>query len=112
MTTKEYDVSIEKHVDGLDGLNVVLVADLHLGYSIGCKDMEKMVKRINALNPDVVIYAGDIFDNDYDALDDPDRLSQIIHMMRGEKYEPKMNQFLLKIIHYVTMVNITIAKVI
>lgn len=41
MTTKEYDVSIEKHVDGLDGLNVVLVADLHLGYSIGCKDMEK-----------------------------------------------------------------------
>ena len=40
--------------------------------------MEKMVKRINALNPDVVIYAGDIFDNDYDALDDPDRLSQII----------------------------------
>ena len=78
MTTKEYDVSIEKHVDGLDGLNVVLVADLHLGYSIGCKDMEKMVKRINALNPDVVIYAGDIFDNDYDALDDPDRLSQII----------------------------------
>ena len=78
MTTKEYDVSIEKHVDGLDGFNVVLVADLHLGYSIGCKDMEKMVKRINALNPDVVIYAGDIFDNDYDALDDPDRLSQII----------------------------------
>lgn len=78
MTTKEYDVGIEKHVDGLDGLNVVLVADLHLGYSIGCKDMEKMVKRINALNPDVVIYAGDIFDNDYDALDDSDRLSQII----------------------------------
>ena len=62
----------------MDGLNVVLVADLHLGYSIGCNDMEKMVKRINALNPDVVIYAGDIFDNDYDALDDPDRLSQII----------------------------------
>ena len=38
--------------------------------------------------------------------------SLIIHIMRGEKYEPKMNQFLLKIIHYVTMVNITIAKVI
>ena len=36
----------------------------------------------------------------------------IIHMMRGEKYEPKMNQVLLKITHYVTMVNITITKVI
>ena len=38
--------------------------------------------------------------------------SLIIHMMRGEKYEPKMNQVLLKITHYVTMVNITITKVI
>ena len=36
----------------------------------------------------------------------------IIHMMRGEKYKPKMNQVLLKIIHYATMVNITIMKVI
>ena len=34
----------------------------------------------------------------------------IIHMMRGEKYEQKMNQVLLKIIHYATMVNITIMK--
>ena len=40
--------------------------------------MEKMVDRINALNPDVVIYAGDIFDNDYDALDDPERLVEIM----------------------------------
>ncbi len=78
MTTKSYDISVDKHVDGMDSLNVVLVADLHLGYSIGCDDMEKMVDRINALNPDVVVYAGDIFDNDYDALDDPKRLVEII----------------------------------
>jgi len=64
MTTRSYDISVDKHVDDISSLNVVLVADLHLGYSIGCSDMEKMVDRINALNPDVVIYAGDIFDND------------------------------------------------
>ncbi len=78
MTTKSYNISIDKHVDGMDSLNVVLVADLHLGYSIGCDDMEKMVDRINALDPDVVVYAGDIFDNDYDALDNPERLEEII----------------------------------
>ena len=32
--------------------------------------------------------------------------------MHGEKYEQKMNQVLLKITHYATMVNITIMKVI
>lgn len=78
MTTRSYDISVHKHVDDISSLNVVLVADLHLGYSIGCRDMEKMVDRINALNPDVVIYAGDIFDNDYDALDDPERLVEIM----------------------------------
>ena len=78
MTTRSYDIRVDKHVDDISSLNVVLVADLHLGYSICCSDMEKMVDRINALNPDVVIYAGDIFDNDYDALDDPERLVEIM----------------------------------
>lgn len=78
MTTRSYDISVDKHVDDISSLNVVLVADLHLGYSIGYSDMEKMVDRINALNPDVVIYAGDIFDNDYDALDDSERLVEIM----------------------------------
>ena len=55
MTTRSYDINVEKQVDGIDSLNVVLVADLHLGYSIGCDDMRKMAERINALNPDVVI---------------------------------------------------------
>ena len=78
MTTRSYEIYADKQTDNLDSLNIVLVADLHLGYSIGCDDMEKMVERINELNPDVVIYAGDIFDNDYDALDDPKRLEAII----------------------------------
>lgn len=41
MTTRSYDISVDKHVDNINSLNVVLVADLHLGYSIGCSDMEK-----------------------------------------------------------------------
>ena len=86
MTTRSYDINVEKQVDGIDSLNVVLVADLHLGYSIGCDDMRKMAERINALNPDVVIYAGDIFDNDYDALDDEAELKEILHSINA-KYD-------------------------
>lgn len=57
---------------------MVLIADLHLGYSIGSPYMKKMVDRINEQSPDLVVIAGDIFDNDYDALDNPDRLVQIL----------------------------------
>lgn len=68
----DYSVSVNKKCEGLDKLNIVLVADLHLGYSIGVKQIEKMVDLINKQSADVVIIAGDIFDNSYDSLDDPE----------------------------------------
>ena len=57
---------------------MVLIADLHLGYNIGCRQMEQMAEKINAQNPDLVVVAGDIFDNEYEALDNPDRLAEIL----------------------------------
>jgi len=47
-----------------------MVADQHLGYTIGVRDMEKMAAMINARKPDLVCITGDIFDNNYNALDD------------------------------------------
>lgn len=80
----QYDVTVEKALsNGEDTLKVVLIADLHLGYSIGSPYMKKMVARINEQSPDLVVIAGDIFDNDYDALDDPDRLVQILSGIRS-----------------------------
>lgn len=76
--TKYYDVTIHKEAGKLDDLKVVMVADLHLGYNIGCEQMEKMVRLINAENADLVVIAGDIFDNEYEALDNPQRLIEIL----------------------------------
>lgn len=74
----DYEIPIDKDGGKYSSLNMILIADLHLGHSIGSDDMEKMVTLINKENPDIVILAGDIFDNDYDALDDPKHLSQIL----------------------------------
>jgi len=78
MTVAQYDMTIEKKAANLQELKVVLIADFHLGYSVGCSDMQKMVDKINAQTPDLVVIAGDIFDNDYDALDDPEKLETIL----------------------------------
>ena len=80
----KYDISIDKKAGKLDSLNVVLIADLHLGYNIGCRQMEKMVEKINAQNPDLVVVAGDIFDNEYEALDDPDRLAAVLREIQSK----------------------------
>lgn len=74
----DYQLSINKECDDMDRLKVVLVADMHLGYSIGVRRMENMVEKINSCEPDLVVIAGDIFDNEYEALDNPDRLADIL----------------------------------
>ena len=66
--TTPYEVKIEKDGGRLEELKIALVADLHLGYSIGDDHMEQMVEKINKMDADIVLIAGDIFDNDYDAL--------------------------------------------
>ena len=80
----DYSVSVNKKCEGVDKLNIVLVADLHLGYSIGVRQVEKMVDRINEQDPDLVIIAGDIFDNSYDSLDDPQGIKEQFHRIESK----------------------------
>ena len=72
-----YDVTVDKS-SKQDELNVVLIADLHLGYSVGVKQMERMVNKINELQPDVGVVAGDSFDNEFSAIYNPVRLAEIL----------------------------------
>lgn len=76
--TTSYDVSVSKKCDSLSSLNVVLVADLHLGYNIGEWHMKKMVEKINRLKPDLVCIAGDIFDNEYEAIQYPEETADAL----------------------------------
>ena len=59
-------------------LKVALIADLHLGYNMGTGMMEQMVAKLNREEPDLVCLAGDIFDNEYEAIHDPDRVADIL----------------------------------
>ena len=64
-------------------MKVVLLADLHMGYSIGVDQIEKMVKLVNEQKPDLVCIAGDIYDNDYNSLEDPDKLANLLSQMKS-----------------------------
>lgn len=75
---KPYEVTIRKNCGDNRDLKVVLVADLHLGYSVGNGQMQRMVKKINDQNADLVVFAGDIFDNEYEAVQNPDRIAKTL----------------------------------
>ena len=70
-------VVIEKS-SALPGLKIALVADLHLGYNSTKSHVRKIVDDINNENVDLVCIAGDLFDNDYDAIRDPDGVADIL----------------------------------
>ena len=70
--------------EGKKKLRIALVADTHLGYSIGQKHMEQMVEKINNQNPDIVIIAGDIFDNEYRAIKNPDKVAEVLKGLKSK----------------------------
>lgn len=44
-------------------VRIVGISDLHIGYTISAREVDKWVKMINYEKPDIVIIAGDIIDN-------------------------------------------------
>ena len=72
--TISYEVDMEKSAGKMTDLKVVMVSDVHLRYVVGLKDIEKMVEGINKLEPDIVIIAGDFFDDNIKAVSDQEEI--------------------------------------
>lgn len=72
-----YEIELQDKKD-ISDLNVVMISDLHLG-AIGSESrLEKIVTEINEKQPDVVCIAGDFFDTDYEAIQDPEAALQTL----------------------------------
>lgn len=57
----EYEISRENY-NLSSPLNIVLISDIHMGYINGNRDLIKLAEKVNTLNPDVVLIAGDVVD--------------------------------------------------
>ena len=56
------DITLDRLGAGLDGLTIALIADTHYGPIERSGWSAKMVAAVNALDPDVVVHAGDLAD--------------------------------------------------
>lgn len=59
----EVNIATDKLAHGKE-IRIVAVSDLHLGYSIGRKEIARWAELINKENPDAVIIGGDLIDAD------------------------------------------------
>lgn len=80
----KYEIAVDKKAGDIKELNVVMIADLHMGYNIESDLMQKMAELVNAQNPDIVLIVGDLYDNEYEALDDPDKIIEALGSMKSK----------------------------
>lgn len=79
-----YKITVDKSAPDMDSLKIVLLADTHFGYNSGAVHAQEIVDKINEQNPDLVCIAGDIFDNEYDAVREPKKISEILRTIRSK----------------------------
>lgn len=56
------DIKIDKKGGIENSLNIVMASDIHLGNIVGRKKLQYLADTINSLEPDVVLFPGDFFD--------------------------------------------------
>jgi len=71
-----YDIQTKKTLPA--EMKIVLVSDLHLGAVNSEKNLSRTVRGINSLEPDIVCIAGDIFNNNITAVQNPSRAMALL----------------------------------
>jgi predicted MPP superfamily phosphohydrolase len=61
---KKLEIHVDKPAGSLQELKIVLASDLHFGTVTGRASLERIVKGINRLDPDLVVLPGDVLDED------------------------------------------------
>lgn len=64
ISVSKYEVHIPKKAATMKSLNIVMVSDIHLGEINERPRLDRMVNKINALKPDIILIGGDIIDSE------------------------------------------------
>ncbi|HRN25942.1 MAG: metallophosphoesterase [Ignavibacteriaceae bacterium] len=67
---RSLEITVPKGEGKLDELNIVMASDIHLSPIDGERLLETIVDKMNSLNPDIILLAGDIVDDKARVLDE------------------------------------------
>jgi predicted MPP superfamily phosphohydrolase len=58
----DYEITIPRKSSSLTSLKIAFVSDFHLKKGIGVWFVEKFVKKVHEINPDIILFGGDIIE--------------------------------------------------
>ena len=62
--TKEYTINDKDIPEGFDGIKIVHFSDIHYNRALNISKVKDIVNEINKINPDLVVFTGDLVDKD------------------------------------------------
>ena len=77
MHKERHEVSLPAAKGVKDGVKMVLMSDLHLGYHNDRKELARWVDMVNAERPDIVLLAGDVVDGSLRPLREEDMAAEL-----------------------------------
>lgn len=70
LETHEYRVEAPTIDESYNGLKIVHFSDLHYLRNLNEKKLDKIIDEINLINPDIVVFTGDLIDEDFTPSDE------------------------------------------
>ena len=65
LIVKEYKVSSNKIPENFNGVKIVHISEIHYGSTTFMKDIKRLVKKVNEIEPDLIVFTGDLIDEAY-----------------------------------------------
>lgn len=87
LVVKETAIIDEAMNEAYNGLKIVQFSDIHYGRTTFQDDMEKLVQSINELNPDILIFTGDLFDSDNISDEDIKLMSDYLNELQARLFK-------------------------
>lgn len=70
LKTNYFDVNSSNIPESFNGVKIVHFSDLHYGIGVKEKKLERIIKKINSYEPDIVVFTGDLIDKNYSNTDE------------------------------------------
>ncbi|MBR2716117.1 MAG: metallophosphoesterase [Oscillospiraceae bacterium] len=76
-----YEFTVEKPRER--DVRIALISDLHFGFTTGRRMMRRIARKVNRLDADLVLIAGDLFDEAYTNLRHKERVAEDLRSLRS-----------------------------
>jgi predicted MPP superfamily phosphohydrolase len=80
---RNYPVSVNKRVAGMDKLRIAVASDIHLGNIVGKRHLRRLVSRMNALEADLILLPGDVIDDSIEPFV-RNKLSDLLRLLKAK----------------------------